>query len=271
MLKKLYRREIQSLFPFLPIIWVVLPVVGLLLGLGTFVLPLADASSELFAFVILGYFSLFAGCMFLMMGAFTVTLVLLTIRFYRQMVSKEAYLTYSLPFTTQQHFLCKTVVSVGAMFMTSLSLLLSLLIFFGSIMIIFDLDINAIFGALPYTAPQVILTCILFLLTVLAGSANSVLTIFFSISWGHLFKKRILAAVLIYLGIDMVLSSLSSFVSMFSTIAYESSFSSLEFTVTNDLLFMNISFVLSLAFSSALSVFYFFMSRRLLTRKLNLE
>ena len=110
MLKKLIKHEFKDtmrlFIPMFGFIVVLTPIFSLMMSLGSqpYDENTADALSLVFGSGIIGY------CL-LLFGLLIVTQVLIAIRFYKTMTSKEAYLTFTLPAKTGQLLFAKWLVS----------------------------------------------------------------------------------------------------------------------------------------------------------------
>ena len=101
MLRKLYKHEFVSLYRIL------LPLYGVLLGLSVltrFVSFLPKGESGVLDFWKGLVLSL---SIMLIVSIFVVGSVVIVVRFYQNMLSKQGYLTNTLPFKTYNHIICK--------------------------------------------------------------------------------------------------------------------------------------------------------------------
>lgn len=121
MLKKLYKYELYSLFRnLLPIYAAVLGFallsrLTLLIKTDNTLLQIpAGISTTVYAFSII--------------AVFVVGMVVVVMRFYKNLLSGEGYLTFTLPFTATQHIVCKLLCGVLVIVIDFIAVIASLLI-----------------------------------------------------------------------------------------------------------------------------------------------
>ena len=192
MLKKLYKHEFHSLFRLmLPIYAGLLIMAGLtrllqLLPSNIIVDFLKGSTVVLYVLAILGMYLL--------------TMIIIITRFYKNLLSKEGYLTFSLPVRAGDHLNCKLVCSIIVLWLTVVMMGVSLMVvflatngladFFDGVRYFFE------YMAHHFTVWQNIIMAVEALLAGLAITCYGVLMFYGSMCIGQLFKKRIGAAVL---------------------------------------------------------------------------
>ncbi|MCQ2449996.1 MAG: hypothetical protein MJ132_07410 [Clostridia bacterium] len=192
MLKKLYKHEFHSLFRLmLPIYAGLLVMAGLtrllqLLPSNLIVDFLKGSTVVLYVLAILGMYML--------------TMIIVVTRFYKNLLSKEGYLTFSLPVRAADHLNCKLVCSIIVLWLTVVMMCVSLIVvflatngladFFDGVRYFFE------YMAHHFNALQLVVMAVEFFLAVLAATAYGILMFYGSMCIGQLFKKRIASAVL---------------------------------------------------------------------------
>ena len=211
----------------------------------------------------------------LLVAIFVVTFVVMIQRFYKNLLSDEGYLMFTLPTKPWKHIVSKllismmwTVVSVIAAIM-SISIVAFEKIFTVESMQILQKAISEFYNYFGLSTPLLIVE---FLLAGIVSLVASVLIIYASIAIGQLFNRhRVLAS----LGAFIVLNTVSQ---ILVTIAYAiPSFTWLRADnyVVNDFHTIEPIFHLvvwlSIIFFGLLSAGYFFVTNHILSKRLNLE
>lgn len=204
MLKKLMKYDMKAnLFP-LGLTYIIL------LGYGVFnrllaVLVKSDYRAAFsFVFSSVGFF-------FAVLAAVVITIIFIILRFYRNMMGNEGYLSHTLPVTPFQHVMSKTISGVLWLFIMSTVIYLSVWIWGGSmpskIGFYFDfasLARSIIAGMEPYRA-------VIEVINLLVSPLLMVVTFYFSICLGHLVPKmRVFGAILFYIAIALVKAALTT-------------------------------------------------------------
>ena len=121
MLKKLYKYELYSLFRnLLPVYAAVLGFallsrLSLLIKTDNVLLQIPSRISTTIYF-------------FSIVAVFVVGMVVVVMRFYKNLLSGEGYLTFTLPFSATQHIVCKLLCGVLVIIIDFISVIASLLI-----------------------------------------------------------------------------------------------------------------------------------------------
>ena len=122
MLKKLYKHEIYSLFRSM--IAVYIAIIGLaLLGKVSFLVQKEHIFSSVLKVSSVALYVM--GVVAMLVIGFVIVIV----RFYKNLLSKEGYLTFTLPFKPQQHLNCKLLCGVTVIVVNFIVFILSLFIF----------------------------------------------------------------------------------------------------------------------------------------------
>lgn len=150
-----------------------------------------------------------------------ITTIYIVVRYYKTMFSREGYLTFTLPVSTNSILNAKTIVSSFWYFITTCNTVISVLLLLSGVIKKADqantLNYDVLeekffhtFGLHPSTI------WIMLLILAIISSIYAVLYIFMCINIGQLFTKhRIIAAVLTYVVINVILQIIS-FVITFS-------------------------------------------------------
>lgn len=215
--------------------------------------------------------TLFDGISFIGVGVLFLALIvanvfafiLSIIRFYSGLLGREGYLMFTLPVKPWQLLLSKLIVALTTMLVTLvLSVGGAYFVFSGyeTFTQIFDY----LFSSLDSSTR---LTMILLCIMPFFSMCLSLLQVYLCGSLGQLFRKnRILWCVLIYFGINIAMEIISSVITF--GIIFLSGFDSMSFLMNFDL---NVYYVFSIILSLTLATVYFFVSERILRKRLNLE
>jgi len=141
--------------------------------------------------------------LFILIGMFVMTFVVMIQRFYKNLLADEGYLMFTLPVETWKHITSKLLVSVIWNIGSAAAAILSIIILSidkilsGELKIKIAIDTSGSFNALLLF--EFILLCI-------AGMVFGILIIYASIAWGHLSNRhRIMASI----GAFLVLATFS--------------------------------------------------------------
>ena len=194
------------------------------------------------------------------------------IRFYRNLYTDQGYLMHTLPVTPHQLIWSKT-------FVAGIWMLISSVVMVGSVFALifaaipdeerseFWSDFFSIFEFADFDARAIVIV-ILYILLILVSQLMSIFMGYASISIGQTFKKqKILGAIGIYIGIYMLIQTVSSYLSMFITMAID------PYTVSNfdEMNFMITFILILLVVMAALAAGFYFVTHYIMKNKLNLE
>lgn len=210
----------------------------------------------------------------LAIAVFVVTFIVMIQRFYKNLLSDEGYLMFTLPVKAWCHILCKLIVStVWLIVSTAITLFTIFIMMFNANLFraaveLWDIVVMADF--LPYLGPQELLTILEFFVTMFISVIGSILAIYAAISLGHLFRRhRILAAFGAYIVLSIVSSLLSELVyGLFGT--FRMLTSSATLAAQGAWLLHQILYP-GLIVTIIECVLYFLITNFVLSRKLNLE
>ncbi len=187
-----------------------LPLYGaaiLLALMGRIFIALNPALSNFFLYQLLGVIGVFL-YFGVMVAVFVVTLVILVMRFYKNLLGDEGYLMFTLPVTVSQHIWTKALVALLMSVLSMAAAGLSVMIMAFGLQIPKELAelLSSIAEGLEFNGILILLeTLLYFLLAIVAGT----MFIYLCIALGHLSKKhREVMAVVWY----FVLSVVSQFV-----------------------------------------------------------
>lgn len=263
---------INKIFWLIPAENVVMDIVR---GFITFAFVMATVATVIFSFVIIIY------------------------RFYKNLLSDEGYLSFTLPVTSTKHIISKLLISVMWSIVTVIVVIASLLIiaintgFYSAFPEVWN-TMKQFFELNPEMIKFVVEMFIIFIVAMFSLT----LMLYAAMSIGHLFSKhRVLASIGSYFGLYFAVQAINTIVlgitmavgfgpSAFTSL--ESS-SEVEFTMTNSmdlstvfsggagltynnfLDMISLIFIISVVMQIALGVVYFLVTRYILKKKLNLE
>jgi hypothetical protein len=216
---------------------------------------------------------------------FLMVMVLSVVRFYKNLFSVEGYLTFTLPVSTTAHIFVKLLVSVVIMLLAVAVSGFSLTVAtFGEMLFeILKAGIYMLKEAWRELGFHVVLFAFEYLLLLFSGYVSNLLIYYSCISIGQMAKKnRILAAFgvyFLYYILSQILATLLYFVGMvllifFGNIIFAAldSFDILTYLLENYAEWLyHIFFLGSALFSAVMSVVLFFVNRKIIKSKLNLE
>lgn len=266
MLKKLYKHEFYSLFRNLFPIYAALGLFAVTCKLSM----LIDIDNYIFE-AVTGFSVTFYIISILAM--FIVGMVIIVMRFYKNLLSSEGYLTFSLPFTATQHITCKLICAVSMISVNLIAVILSLLIVgagtdaMSEIFNTFKLMFNDMFAELSVFN---IILFILQIIVILLLSAFQLIVMFYAaMSIGQQYKSKIGGSVLAYIVLYVASEIFSTVAVMPFMLIYGNDFENYLFSagINAVQIFLIIPMVLSLILITA----YYIITCYFLGKKLNLE
>lgn len=282
MLGKLMKYDLRSSFRRFGALWIALAALAVLNGFS--MRGLFEQAAERS-----GWIRLFVSVLppMALFGLYLATGILLLVftceRFYKGLLSDEGYLMFTLPASVTAHIASKTL---SAMIVWVLSFLIALVSGFLLLTVYQPQDFMEMLRQLPEllrrldipaAVPWLVLESVLL---ALVGIAAEILKLYTAIALGHLAKKRRgLWAVLAYIGINTLQSFLLGFVMERGAANdwFEGFFQSWEVAVEDGQWVVYGSNMAAGAMGIAIAVtlllcaVYFFVTRLILTKKLNLE
>ena len=265
MLKKLYKHEFYSLFRSTLAIYVALIGLAVLCKLSWLVNEESVIGSILqmttTATYILG-----------LVAMLVIGFVIVIVRFFKNLISKEGYLTFTLPFKATQHLNCKLICGATVIIVNFLVAFLSLLIFFIGTDSAKEFIDNLVIGfkgfVSYYGKMQGAVVVILVLLIILISVLGTLIMTYAAMSIGQRFRSKIGGSIVAYLCIYSAIESIEMVfvvISMLFGDKLTSLFENYEFKSVFALLCFGILYL-----TVIYSVLYI-VSRIQLTKHLNLE
>lgn len=253
MLKKLLKYDFRANLKIFLFIW---PAIILLAIVSRFIFQADRDDSFLFVLLKISTFSIFAVAL---EAACIVSYIITIVRFYSGLFGKEGYLMHTLPVKTWQLILSKFISAIVFVGFTVALCIFAILYQYVST----DNSLVWLKNIVPSYS-----TGILIFLTMGIGGCMSILQIYFASCLGHLFRrKRVFWSIFIWYGMN-VLTGIVMFI-VFVLGMYWGSFFGL--TEAHFYSVFNVSLMLVLLLQSALCAVFFFASRNILAKRLNLE
>lgn len=273
MVRKLFKHEL--LFYWRLILPVEIALLGVAL-LGRFT-QLFEADTVVYNIVSTSSIVVFVLAAF---ASLLLTTIFCIIRFYKNLFSGEGYLTFTLPATPTQHLVVKLLAAALMEWIALLGVCVSvcvitdteMLIEIGRALSFLYAELGQLLGAdrvhiVVYFVELGILSVI--------STFYQLLVYYLCIALGQLFRKnRVLAAVGMYFGYFLITQLISTIVSSILS-SYLFNFSSLMdliyFVGRHPYATIHILFGVSIAINIGLAILFFFLTRWIIRRKLNLE
>lgn len=268
MLKKLYKHEFHSLFRSLLPIWAALIGFAALSRL-TFILDFDnDVLNTVRGLSVTAY-------IFAIIAVFIVGLVIVVMRFYKNLLTHEGYLTFTLPFTPTQHIVCKLVCGVVVMVIDFIIVICSLLILGAGTEILGEIlrDIRIALTALPeyLSAGQIALISSEIVLLLLLSPFQSLLMFYAAMALGQQFKNKVGGAAIAYVCLYAAVQIITSLIMIPISLVSAGSMEELNDLINTSVMYLGVFFGFLIVLSAALSTVYFVITRHFLSKKLNLE
>ena len=268
MLKKLYKHEFHSLFRSLLPIWAALIGFAVLSRL-TFITDFDnDVLNTVRGLSVTAY-------IFAIIAVFIVGLVIVVMRFYKNLLTHEGYLTFTLPFTPTQHIVCKLVCGVVVMVIDFIIVICSLLILGAGTEILGEIlsDIRIALTALPeyLSAGQIALISSEIALLLLLSPFQSLLMFYAAMALGQQFKNKVGGAAIAYICLYAAVQIITSLIMIPISFVTAGSMEQLNDLINTSVMYLGVFFSFLIVLSAALSIVYFVITRHFLTKKLNLE
>ena len=154
---------------------------------------------------------------FIMAGIFVMTLIMTIQRFYKNLLSEEGYLMFTLPVKSWQHIVCKMLISmfwlVFSFFVAMLSIIL--IAFKAGDWQHITRELTQFFGTLwGYLGTSIYLYSLEAVIGIFLILASAILILYASIAVGHLFNQhRILASFAAFIGLNTLTQIISMAIS----------------------------------------------------------
>lgn len=265
MLKKLYKHELYSLFRILLPIYFSLFGFAVLSRLSYFF----DTDNKLLS-VVRNFSVVFY--VFSILAVFFVGFALVIVRFYKNLLSHEGYLTFTLPFTATQHIVCKSICGFIVVIVNFIVTALSLLV-----LAIDTIALEAIYKVLKesfkiinaeFSTGDIILVAFEIALLTILTTFQGLLMFYASMAIGQKFKNKIAGAFISYVCIYAAIQVIAT--TVFLPIAITNGDKINEY-LNSSMQAFQILLAILIIWSLILSTLYFFTTRHYLTNKLNLE
>ncbi|MPM96962.1 hypothetical protein SDC9_144132 [bioreactor metagenome] len=211
----------------------------------------------------------------ILVGIFVATIVVMIQRFYKNLLSDEGYLMFTLPTKPWKHITSKLLVSLIWLAVSGIMAIISILIIAYDKIFTFEAFIEmkkAIEAFYDYLGASGNIVIIEGLLAIIIGIISNVLIIYASIAIGHLFNKhKVLASLGALIGLNTISQIILTIISLIpGAILFPGNISS-----TNDinaiLPYIHTVAWLAIIFSLVLSAGYFVITNYILSKHLNLE
>lgn len=271
MLNKLLKYELKATARWFLPLYIALIVLTLLNKL-TMVIELPD-------FMVFNILKVLLIIFYVIIIIFTsiATLILLVVRFYKNLFTDEGYLTHTLPVKPGTQLNCKIlsgcIWTVSSFFMQIISLFI---LFVGEGLFSEVADVFIEMGAFLKDAgllDNAIITLVVFAVTLLISVFYSLLMMYCSVSVGSLFSQhKIIGAIVVYFIINFIIQLLSMVLML---VGINSPFS-YDITTVEDFSveifnIMNIMMIISCALTMICNAIFYFLSHFVISKKLNLD
>ena len=271
MVKKLIKHEFiyyaRTLSIFLPLV--------LVIGVMARVIQFFESESFIYAFVSgSSLFMLYVA----VMACMILTTVLSIVRVYKNMYTSEGYLSFTLPVTNAQHIFVKVLVSVVCSFVSLLTVIVSAMIAFSGVTMkeilnVFKyLIVHELFEKID--SIHLVFFIIEFAIMVLISAISAPLMYYTCITIGQTARKnRILSAVGVYFIYYMATQVISTVFTVVWMIAVEMGALDglLKFAEAHPYTVAHTAFIVSIVVNAAIATALYFVTLRIMNRKLNLE
>lgn len=208
---------------------------------------------------------------------FVMTAVLIVTRFYKNMMCDEGYLMFTLPVSVTQHLIVKSVTAFVWNVLSFIVFILSVILLLSGHGILTDminsLSLDIISKLFDETGKQLVIFAIIIVVDVIFGVFYNTFQIYLSIAIGHLVNKhRVLISIVAYFVLNFVIQNIMSFITLAITFINPTFryIDSME-DVGQIISYFNGLFSVSLVLTILFGLGYFFATRYILTKKLNLE
>ena len=270
MLKKLYKYELFSLFKTLLPVYLAILGLSVLSRLSRLFKDSENVFISLWQRLSTSLYAVSVSCVFI------IGIVIVVVRFYKSLLSKQGYLTFSLPFKNSEHIKCKLFCGVFVIIFNFAVTLCSFFImgtgtafqkkFFETISVIWKASVKE--AGTGFITLFTLLTVLLFIVAVF----EKLLMFYTSMAIGQQFKNRIIASVVAYFCIYAALQVVAfMLIFVFSVAGSAIGFDIIFKSVENSGKALLTVLGLVTAYETLLSFAYYFVTRYFLVKKLNLE
>ncbi len=213
----------------------------------------------------------------ILIGVFVVTLVVMIQRFYKNLLTDEGYLMFTLPVKAWQHIVSKLAVSLMWTAVCSIASIISVVIIAADDVLtpqVIRAFVNGLKEFYNYLGTTAVLLTVEIILAAIASILSNMLLIYASIAMGHLANRyKILAGIGAFIALNtvpqIVLSIIGTVAAGFG-FSYNFNISSIsEFSAVIN--FMHGVMWFSIVFNAVFAAGYFLLTNLILTKRLNLE
>lgn len=270
MLGKLLKHEFRAAGRILLPVWAALLVLGIFTNLSARVLTGSESALlEMLGALVIALFVI--GCI----AAIVMAIVTMVMRFQKSLLSREGYLTHTLPVNVHQLIWSRMIVAVVYLALTILVVIGSILIAAFHVGMIQELAyiFKQFFAeGFSYLSGNFVGYVLELLALMIISGLSSCLMFYAALSIGHSFANhKMLLSVAFYFAIYTVTEVLGTFTIFFA--GSTDIFQDVLFYQTQDQFLMSIHLLLlgMILFSALLAAIYYILTTLMLKRRLNLE
>ena len=261
MLGKLLKYDFKSMFRVFVPLWLALLAVSVI---NHFTTRSRSAVGVLGGLPQVVFMILYVG---LVIAVMVVSIALIIMRFYNGLLKDEGYLMFTLPVKPWQLISSKCIVATVVSILSLIAAFLSVMLISAEFSFVpeFFRDLGE---ALPYITGDMVLAMVLTIVLIIAAVVTEITHIYASLALGHLANRhRIAWAVLVYIGINAVLSML---LVVFDN-AMDHFHWNFEIQVQDHLAAFNVTMGILIVLCVVQIVVFFVITERILSKRLNLE
>ncbi len=261
MLKTLFKHEMKASSRLLLPLYLVLIVLTIM---DRIVLSLDIFSGAL---AIIPGFVTFAYILALV-AIVVVSFVIIVLRFYKNLMSDEGYLMFTLPVKTHELINSKLIASIIWTIASIVAIVASLFAVFATpkrIDLLLEAIEKAVEGFNDYFGALGVLIIIEIIIMTVLSLINNALQIYASIALGQLFNgHKVLGSFAAYIGISTVMQVVVTVIMIIASVIFKKSFTGIDSIP-------NIIFPISIFFLLVSNIAYYYITNYMFKKKLNLE
>ena len=266
MLNKLFKYEIQATSRiFLPL-YAVLLVFAVVNKLISIVSPSQVVAPKIISLIVY---------IIMLVGVFAITFIMIIQRFYKNLLTDEGYLMFTLPVKAWRHIICKLLIGMMWTLASVITALASILIiaydkiFTEENMEVYRAGINAFFNFFGQASVFFILEMIL---GILVSMASSILILYAAMAIGHMFNRnRVLASFGAFIALNTVTQIIFSVITVIGGYITRISGLTIETGMNPPISFIHFLVWFIIIISGLMSAGYYMITNHILSRRLNLE
>ncbi len=202
-----------------------------------------------------------------------VTFVMMIQRFYKNLLGREGYLMFTLPVSTSKLIWSKLIVIMVWTILSIIAAVLAFAIVFLDSYSLGQIIADFIANARMLLKYHLIVSALEIMITLIVGTASSILSIYLSMAIGQLANKhKVLCSVGAYIGISIIINNiiLAIIAETANTVIGRSIYGTL-FINLDEIQAGNVFVLMVIAFLIIQAAVYFLITKHILTKKLNLE